>query len=170
MVLVAENENVNLQQTIFWKNQNILNKEEENKRLVEDKQCLSKHVGNLKYKVSLLTKSLKTIKKTPFGGINRVKSMAIISSLVSSGGAMKKRVHAIKSLMNPNKIKEIQDNENLSHILKSMFKKEDIISMIRQTSFSSLRKSLVDQVINQIAEGMSVEKVQSSCDDTGISR
>jgi hypothetical protein len=78
------------------------------------------------------------------------------------------RVHAIKSLMN--KIKEIQDGENSSHILKSMFKKEDIISIIQQPRFSSLRKSMVDQVINQIVEGMNVEKVQSSCDDTGISR
>jgi hypothetical protein len=129
-------------------NQNILNKEEENKRLAEEKNCLSKHVGNLKYNVSLLTKSLKTIKKTPYRRINKVKSMASISYLVSSGGAMKKRVHVIKYIMNPNKIKQIQDSENLSHILKSMFKKDDVISIIRQPHFSSLRKSLVDQVIN----------------------
>jgi hypothetical protein len=136
---------MNLQETIYLQNKNILNKEEENKRLVKDKQCLSKQVGNLKYKVSLLIKSLKTINKTPFGEINKVKSMASISSLVSRG-AMKKRVHDIRSLTNPKKIKEIQDSENLSHILKSMFKKEDIISMIRQPHFSSLRKCLVDKL------------------------
>ena len=51
-----------------------------------------------------------------------------------------------------------------------MFKKDEIMSMIGQPRFSSLRKTLVDQVINQISESMNVEKVQSVCDDTGISR
>ena len=51
-----------------------------------------------------------------------------------------------------------------------MFNKDEIICMIGQPRFSSLRKTLVDQVINQIAESMNVDKVQSVCDDTGISR
>ena len=51
-----------------------------------------------------------------------------------------------------------------------MFKKDEIMSMIGQSRFSSLKKTLVDQVINQIADSMNVEKVQSVCDDTGISR
>ena len=71
--------------------------------------------------------------------------------------------------MNPNKTNEIYDSENLSYILKSMFNKDEIIYMIGQPHFSSLRKTLVDQVINQIAKSMNVEKVQSVCDDTEIS-
>ena len=51
-----------------------------------------------------------------------------------------------------------------------MFKKYEIMSMIGQPRFSSLRKTLVDQVINQIVESMNVEKFQSVCDDIGISR
>ena len=51
-----------------------------------------------------------------------------------------------------------------------MFKKDEIMSMIGQPRFSLLRETLVDQVINQIAESMNVEKVQSVCNDTGISR
>ena len=50
-----------------------------------------------------------------------------------------------------------------------MFNKDEIICMIGQPRFSSLRKTLVDQVINQIAKSMNVEKVQSVCDDTEIS-
>ena len=72
--------------------------------------------------------------------------------------------------MRKNKKKEIEEGGNLSYILKSMFKKDEIMSMIGQPRFRSLRKTLVDQVINQIAESMNVEKVQSVCDDTGISR
>ena len=113
---------------------------------------------------------MKAIKKTPFGGRNRIKKITSISSLVSTGGAMKRRVYAIKSLMRKNKTKEIEEGENLSYILKSMFKKDEIMSMIGQPRFSSLRKTLVDQVINQIVESMNVEKVQSVCDDTEISR
>ena len=113
---------------------------------------------------------MKTIKKTPFGGRNRIKKFTRISSLISTGGAMKKRVYAIKCLMKPNKTNEFCDSENLSYILKSMFNKDEIICMIGQPCFSSLRKTLVDQVINQIAESMNVDKVQSVCDDTGMSR
>ena len=60
--------------------------------------------------------------------------------------------------MKPNKTNEICDSENLSYILKSMFNKDEIICMIGQPRFSSLRKTLVDQVITQIAESMNVEK------------
>jgi hypothetical protein len=83
---------------------------------------------------------------------------------------MKKRVYAIKYLMNPNEIEEIQEGENLSYILKSMFKEDNIISMIGRPHFSSLRKTIVDQVIDQIAKSMNTKNVQSVCDDTGISR
>lgn len=170
MNLVANNENLSLQQTIFLKNQNIMNNLKENKRSFKERRCLHREVNNLKSKVAILTSSLKTIKKTPFGGRNRIRKFTSISSLISTGGTMKKRVYAIKCLMKPNKTNESCDSENLSYMLKSMFNKDEIIYMIGQPRFSSLRKTLVDQVINQISESMNVEKVQSVCDDTGISR
>lgn len=50
-----------------------MNNLEENKIFAKERQCISKEVNNLKSKVALLTHCLKTIKKTPFGGRNRVK-------------------------------------------------------------------------------------------------
>ena len=108
-----------------------MNNLKENKRFSKERQYLHREVNNLKSKVAILTSSLKTIKKTPFGGRNRIKKFTSISSLISIGGAMKKRVYAIKCLINPNKTFEIRDNENMSYILKYMFNKDEIISMIR---------------------------------------
>ena len=116
MNLVANNESLSLQQTIFLENQNIMKDLKENKRFSKERQYLHREVNNLKSKVAILTSSLKTIKKTPFGGRNRIKKFTSISSLISTRGVMKKRVYVIKCLMKPNKTNEIYDSENLSYI------------------------------------------------------
>ena len=59
MNLVANNENLSLQQTIFSKEQNIMNNFKENKIFSKERQCLHKEVNNLKSKVGILTNSLK---------------------------------------------------------------------------------------------------------------
>ena len=96
MNLVANDEITSLEQTILLQNQNIMS-------ILEENNTLDKNVNSLKLEV--VTKSLKEIKKTPFGGRNRINKITRISSLVSTGGAIKRRVYAIKSLMRTNKTK-----------------------------------------------------------------
>ena len=71
--------------------------------ILEENNTLDRNVNSLKLEV--VTKSLKAIKKTPFGGRNRIKKITSISSLVSIGDAMKRRAYAINSLMRTNKTK-----------------------------------------------------------------
>ena len=78
----------------------------------------------------------------------------------------------MKYLMDPKKVEKNNGDldVDMSSMIKSMFKKKEIISMIKKPCFNSLRQSLVDELISQISKSINVDEIQNVCDDTGISR
>lgn len=78
----------------------------------------------------------------------------------------------MKYLIDPKKVeKNNGDLEfDISDVMNSMFKKKEIMSMIKKPCFYPLRKSLLDELISQISKSIDVDEIQNVCDDTRISR
>ena len=166
------NENSSLKKITSEQSRDINEKREEIIRLLAEKCHLTEEVMNIKTKLDDITKKWNKVKATPLGGRVRVKCISDVSSLSHNGGAWKRRVYAMKYLMDPKKVEKNNGDldVDMSSMIKSMFKKKEIISMIKKPCFNSLRQSLVDELISQISKSVNVDEIQNVCDDTGISR
>jgi hypothetical protein len=74
---------------------------------------------------------------------------------------IKKRVFGVKSILDPSCI-------DIVDLYKTVLKKSDIKSMLKQPEFDALRKEVVNQFIANLT--IDVKDVQGVCDDRGISR
>ena len=78
--------------------------------------------------------------------------------MVKRGGAYKKRVFGVKSILDPSCI-------DIVDLCKTVLKKSGIKSMLKQPKFDALRKEVVNQFIENLT--IDVKDVQGVCDDRG---
>jgi hypothetical protein len=129
--------------------------------LLQVKSSSTKEIEMLKNDIYRLQKRLSLIKETPVGLRNRSKELKPLSCMVKRGGAYKKRVFGVKSILDPS-CTDIVD------LCKTVLKKSDIKSMLKQPEFDALRKEVVNQFIANLT--IDVKDVQGVCDDRGINR
>jgi hypothetical protein len=153
--MIQYHENMRLNQTIAMLNQIHVEK------LLEDKSNSSKEIEKLKTDISRLQNRLSMIKKTAMGLRFRSKEMKPISCLEKRGGAFRKRVFGLKTILDPTCIDSVD-------LCKTVLKKSDIKAMLKDPKFDDLRKEVVNQLIANLK--IDVKDVQGVCDDRGINR
>jgi hypothetical protein len=87
--------------------------------------------------------------------------MKPISCLEKRGGAFRKRVFGLKTILDPTCIDFVD-------LCKTVLKKSDIKAMLKEPEFDDLRKEVVNQLIANLK--IDVKDVQGVCDDRGINR
>jgi hypothetical protein len=130
-------------------------------KLLQVKSSSTKEIEMLKNDIYRLQNRLSLIKETPMGLRNRSKELKPLSCMVKRGGAYKKWVFGVNSILDPS-------CTYIVDLYKTVLKKNGIKSMLKQIEFDALRKEVVNLFIANLT--IDVKDVQGVCDDRGINR